>query len=125
MPSASVFAGVFGSDELVLLSLEGVGVSTSGVVRDEGETGVALILVDSSGENVIVVAPGANRRLMPDDVEVGNPDAVICQLEIPMAAIAAAAGNAKFFCLNAAPARGRLELAPDVLGVERDCHKAR
>jgi ribokinase len=113
------FVGRVGRDDLVLRSLEGEGVDTSGVVRDEGETGVALILVDSSGENVIVVAPGANRRLMPDDVEVGNPDAVICQLEIPMAAVAAAAGNAKFFCLNAAPARGRLELAPDLLVVNR------
>ena len=62
------------------------------MVRDDGETGVALILVDASGENVIVVAPEANRRLTPEDVEVGEADAVICQLEIPLEVVAAAAG---------------------------------
>ena len=60
------------------------------VVRDDGETGVALILVDAEGENVIVVAPGANRRLKPEDVEVGEADAVICQLEIPLEVVQAA-----------------------------------
>ena len=87
--------------------------------RDQGEGGVALILVDASGENVIVVAPGANRRLTPTDVDVGRADAVICQLEIPPAAVAAAAAEASFFCLNAAPVRGPLELVPDLLVVNR------
>ena len=102
--------GRIGRDEFVLRSLEREGVDTSGVVRDQGEGGVALILVDASGENVIVVAPGANRRLTPTDVDVGRADAVICQLEIPPAAVAAAAAEASFFCLNAAPVRGPLEL---------------
>ena len=62
------------------------------MARDDGETGVALILVDATGENVIVVAPGANRRLTADDVDVGDADAVICQLEIPLEVVAAAAG---------------------------------
>src|SRR5919201_1702292 len=53
------FVGRVGRDDLVLRSLEQDGVDVSGVVRDDGETGVALILVDSDGENVIVVAPGA------------------------------------------------------------------
>jgi ribokinase len=113
------FVGRVGRDDLVLRSLEREGVDTSGVVREEGESGVALILVDASGENVIVVAPGANRRLMPDEVRVGEADAVICQLEIPMAAVAVAAGGARFFCLNAAPARGPLEFEPDLLVVNR------
>ncbi len=113
------FVGRIGRDDLVLRSLERDGVDTSGVVRDEGESGVALILVDASGENVIVVAPGANRRLAAEDVEVGDPDAVICQLEIPIAAVAAAARGARLFCLNAAPARGPLRLAPDLLVVNR------
>ncbi len=42
-------------------------------MRDDGESGVALILVDAGGENVIVVAPGANGRLAAGDVEVGKP----------------------------------------------------
>lgn len=113
------FVGRIGRDDLVLRSLELEGVDTSGVVRDEGESGVALILVDGSGENVIVVAPGANRRLAPEDVQAGDADAVICQLEIPEAAVAAASRGARLFCLNAAPARGPLALAPDLLVVNR------
>ena len=113
------FVGQVGRDDLVLRSLEREGVDTSGVVRDDGETGVAVILVDDAGENVIVVAPGANRRLAPSDVDVGEADAVMCQLEIPGAAVAAAAADARFFCLNAAPARGPLEFEPDLLVVNR------
>jgi ribokinase len=113
------FVGRIGSDDLVLRSLEREGIDTSGVVRDEGESGVSLILVDARGENVIVVAPGANRRLTAEDVNVADADAVICQMEIPPAAIAAAAAGARFFCLNAAPAAGPLELKPDLLVVNR------
>lgn len=110
------FIGRVGRDDLVLRSLQREGVDTSGVLRDEGESGVALILVDAKGENVIVVAPGANRRLTADDVRLPDADAVMCQQEIPAEAIAAAAAQAKFFCLNAAPARGPLgDLRPDLL----------
>jgi len=119
--AAVTFIGRIGRDDLVLRSLEREGVNTSAVVRDDGETGVAVILVDASGENVIVVAPGANRRLSPVDVNVGEADAVISQLEIPFEAVAAAAAQARFFCLNAAPARGRIEFErhPDLLVVNR------
>jgi len=113
------FVGCIGRDDLVLQSLAREGVDTSGVVRDGGESGVALILVEDSGENVIVVAPGANRRLAAEQVDVGEADAVLCQLEIPAPAVAAAAAGARFFCLNAAPARGPLELEPDLLIVNR------
>jgi len=113
------FVGRIGRDDLVLRSLAREGVDTSAIVRDEGETGMAVILVDDEGENVIVVVPGANRRLRPEDVRVGEADAVICQLEIPDEAIAAAAAGARYFCLNAAPARGRLPFAPDLLVVNR------
>ena len=107
------FVGRIGSDDLVLRSLVQAGVDTSGVVRDDGETGVALILVDSSGENVIVVAPEANLRMRPEDVEVGEADAVICQLEIPPEVVVAARAQASYFCLNAAPARDLAALAPE------------
>ena len=113
------FVGRVGRDDLPLRSLEREGVDVSGVSREDGETGVALILVDASGENVIVVAPGANGRLRPDQVAVGDSDAVLCQLEIPIEAVAAAADGAPFFCLNAAPARGPLEIEPDLLVVNR------
>jgi ribokinase len=112
------FVGRIGADDMVLRSLEREGIDTSGVRRDDGESGVALIVVDAAGENTIVVAPGANARLTPDDVAVGEADAVIAQLEIPDEAVAAAAAQASFFCLNAAPARP-LELEPDLLVVNR------
>jgi ribokinase len=122
------FIGRVGRDDLVLRSLVADTIDISGVVRDDGESGVALILVDAMGENVIVVAPGANARLTPEDVVIQEADAVIVQQEIPAAAIAAAAANATaaagktpFFCLNAAPARGPLApgLEPDLLVVNR------
>ena len=118
------FVGRVGRDDLVLRSLEREGIDISGVSRDPGESGVALILVEASGENVIVVAPGSNRRLEPGDVQVGQADAVICQLEIPAAAVAVAAAGARFFCLNAAPMRGPLQFAPDLLVVNRFEHEA-
>jgi ribokinase len=67
-------------------------------------TGVALIVVGPDGENQIVVAPGANRALSPDDVLVFDDETVVCQLEIPIATVAAAVGQASFSILNCAPA---------------------
>ncbi|MBV9194725.1 MAG: ribokinase [Solirubrobacterales bacterium] len=117
------FVGKLGRDELPLRALEREGVDVGGVVRDDGETGTAVVLVESGGENVIVVAPGANRRLSASEVNVGDADAVICQLEIPLEAVAAAAAGARFFCLNAAPARRDVELEPDLLVVNRYEHE--
>jgi ribokinase len=113
------FVGRIGADDLVLRSLESDGVDTSGVVRDPGETGTALVVVGAGGENMIVVAPGANSRLEPAEVEVGSADAVISQLEIPVASVRAAAEQARFFCLNAAPAGQDLDFEPDLLVLNR------
>jgi ribokinase len=72
--------------------------------RVSAPTGVAMILVDSSGENQIVVAPGANAAFRA--FELATSDAVLCQLEIPDEAVIAAWEQATgLFCLNAAPAR--------------------
>jgi ribokinase len=72
--------------------------------RVSAPTGVAMILVDSAGENQIVVAPGANAELA--GFELGESDAVLCQLEVPDAAVVGAWEQATgLFCLNAAPAR--------------------
>jgi ribokinase len=81
-------------------------------------TGVALITVDAGGETTIVVAPGANTRLTQRPVD----GAVLCQLEIPDGPIVAAAREASFFCLNAAPARP-IDLEPDLLVVNRYEHE--
>lgn len=100
------FIGCIGSDDLVLGSLQAEGIDTSRVARGAGETGTALILLDAAGDNLIVVAPGANSQLAPGDVVVGDVDAVICQQEIPPDAVRASAAQARFFCLNAAPGAG-------------------
>jgi ribokinase len=108
----------FAGEALVLLR-EG-GVDLEGVRRVAEPTGVALILVGADGENEIVVAPGANGSVEVGDL--GEPDAVLCQLEIPLAAAEAAAQQARFFCLNAAPARTlppELLAAVDLLVVNR------
>ncbi|MDX1507137.1 MAG: ribokinase, partial [Woeseiaceae bacterium] len=69
-------------------------------------TGVALIAVDRQGENQIVVAPGANWALDVSQLQVPEADAVICQLEVPQAAIAEVASQfSGFLCANLAPAR--------------------
>jgi ribokinase len=103
------FIGCVGDDEFGRLArrgLEEAGVDLTGLRVVDDPTGVALILVDAGGENQIVVAPGANRRVEPTHVELGVPDAVLCQLEIPVETVAALAERADaMFCLNAAPAR--------------------
>jgi ribokinase len=69
-------------------------------------TGLALIVVNESGENQIVVAPGANAAFNAGDLVVPTTDASIAQLEVPFETILKAARNSdNFFCLNAAPAK--------------------
>jgi ribokinase len=94
----------FGRD--AVRDLRAADVDLSGVQVVTSATGIALILVDDEGENQIVVVPGANHSLDPARVEVGEADALLCQLEIGDEAIGAAAAQTDaFFCLNAAPAR--------------------
>lgn len=100
-------------DEL-LSNLAADGVAIEGVDRDPHEpTGAALILVDTGGENMIAVARGAGRVV--GDADVGRAtkslqmrDVLLLQLEIPLAAVGAAARAAKVagarVILNAAPA---------------------
>ncbi|HZO48764.1 MAG TPA: ribokinase [Gaiellaceae bacterium] len=99
----------FADEALALLVAEGVELD---VRRLDAPTGVALVLVDAAGENEIVVAPGANALL--GEATVGAADAVLCQLEIPDAAVVSAwEQSAGLFCLNAAPARP-LPVDPDL-----------
>jgi len=93
------------ADEALLLLREG-DVDLTECRRVTGtSTGTALIAVAPSGENHIVVAPGANRLLTPDDVQGIDADAIICQLEVPVPVIVRAAESYRgFFCVNLAPA---------------------
>ncbi len=91
------------------------GLDTRYLIQDaEAPSGVALIVVGANGQNLIAVAPGANSRLTPQDVEAARPafaetDLVILQLETPVETVLAAAqaGQAAgaLVILNPAPAQ--------------------
>lgn len=86
--------------DLVLESLAASGVDTSAVRRVAGTaTGTAMIAVDGSGENVIIVSDGANGCLTAEDVaahadRVRAASVLGLSFEVPMAATAAAARTA-------------------------------
>jgi len=92
--------------------LEAEGIETADVAELDAPTGVALIGVSEDGQNAIVVSPGANARLRPEDLAperfVGAGVAVL-QLETPLATVRRAAelGRAAGarVLLNAAPAQ--------------------
>jgi ribokinase len=76
-------------------ALADVGADVSGVrTTPDAPTGTATIPVEKgSGENLIVVVPGANGRMAPADVDVPavrTADVVLLQLEIPLEAVEAA-----------------------------------
>ncbi|MGP4003053.1 PfkB family carbohydrate kinase, partial [Streptomyces sp. 8N706] len=78
---------------LLLESLRAAGVDTVGVLIGDAPTGVALITVDPSGDNSIVVSPGANARLTPEDVRnagslLAAARVISLQLEIPPVTVA-------------------------------------
>lgn len=80
--------------EMSVANFSKTGVDTRFVTVDKSSpSGVALIVVDDRGENAIVVAPGANQRVMPEDVDrakdcIAEADAVVLQLEIPADTVA-------------------------------------
>ncbi len=93
------------ADEALALLRDGGVNLDSCLALDEAATGTALIAVSKSGENHIVVAPGANQLLSPELFEVPDADAMICQLEVPPDTIADVADRFEgFFCVNLAPA---------------------
>lgn len=92
-------------EALALLRDEKVDLTHVQVLPDS-PTGIALICVAPSGENQIVVAPGANARMDPGALTLPSADALICQLEIPADVITQAAAEFRgFFCANLAPAK--------------------
>lgn len=89
-----------------LALLEDFGVDLAGVETDiAAPTGVALIAVDPSGENQIVVAAGANHKVTPEQLPARIECPLIVQLELPIETVEAAVGRATgFVCANLAPA---------------------
>lgn len=101
---ARVGQDAIADEALALLSAGGVNLEQCG--RDaSAATGIALISVCRSGENQIVVAPGANRSLSPECINGLAGDAMICQLEVPVATLDHVTQNfTGFISLNLAPA---------------------
>ncbi len=107
-----------GSDfigDFLLRNLETAGIETGWIRRDpDRSTGCAFIAIYPSGNNSIVVDPGANFTLQPADVEktqdaIAAADAVLTVLEIPPETVEATlrAGRkaGKLTVLDAGPAR--------------------
>lgn len=121
-----VFVAAAGTDEFgdeALRELQGEGVDTSRIARlADHPTGIALIVVDAKGENLIAVASGANAALEPGLVtralgELQPDDVGLLSLELPDAPLLAAAqrfteAGVGSVVLNPAPAR---ELPPELL----------
>lgn len=95
-----------GMADVALALLEDFGVDLAGVEVDiAAPTGVALIAVDPSGENQIVVAAGANHMVTPEQLPARIEGPLIVQLELPIETVEAAVGRAVgFVCANLAPA---------------------
>jgi ribokinase len=78
---------LFGDQMLSRLTLEGV--NTDHIFRDPQESsGIAFILINENGENMISVAPGANVKLTPQEIRskvdlIKNATVLVVQMEIP------------------------------------------
>lgn len=107
--------GQDGFGQRLRAGLEQAGVDTSEVrVDEDAPTGTALIVVESGGENAIVVVPGANGRVNVGDAArsaalLGAATCMVAQLEVPLAPVQQAAAMVRQgggrVVLNAAPGR--------------------
>ena len=108
--AAVAIVGAVGDDafgEEALRELADEGVDVGAVARVDAATGVALIVVDSAGENQIAVASGANAELSGELVRAASLDDAIVLLghEVPDDAVIAGAEAGGRVILNPAPAR--------------------
>lgn len=95
--------GRVGSDDhgrQMLANLQAAGCDVRGVQSIAGASGVALIFVAESGQNSIVVVPGANSQYPPADLRadehrLANSQFVLLQLEIPLETVTMAAQVAR------------------------------
>ena len=106
----TTFVAALGDDEsgrLLEDVLDRAGVDLSVIERTGTSTGTAIITVDGTGENSIVVAASANAELTLSSAArdaVAAAAVTLAQLEIPFETVEAAARAARFMILNAAPA---------------------
>ncbi|MFH8556874.1 ribokinase [Streptomyces celluloflavus] len=109
--------------ELLLAAQRAAGTDVAPVIVDgAARTGTAMIIVGPDGDNSIVVSPGANAALTPQDVAaaadiIAGSAVLSLQLEIPMETVRAAAASAAAagarVVLNPSPAPE--SLAPELL----------
>jgi len=113
-----IMVGRVGNDNFGDTLIQGLvddNIKTTHVIKDmEAATGIAMIAVAADGENLIVVASGANYQVNTEDVNNTRPlmremDLLLMQLECPMEVVIAAANLAKAYdvpvVLNPAPAQ--------------------
>ncbi|GAA1163787.1 ribokinase [Ornithinimicrobium humiphilum] len=118
------FVGAVGQDragEVIKSILQQHGVDLSSLqLLGTAPTGTATVVVDDDGENLIVVDPGANAGLAPQHVHAAldglEVPVLLCQLEVPLDTVRAAATHQAARCvvLNPAP-MGSAEALAEVL----------
>lgn len=126
------FIGRVGDDDFGNRLLDGLrreGIDTTYVTATQHcSSGVAIVCVDDQGENSIVVIPGANGKLSPEDIAasetaIATADVMLVQLETPQetvaTAIAAARRHGVTTLLDPAPAPG--QMLPELLNVDVLC----
>ena len=94
--SKVLFMGKIGRDEFgdeMISQLSKEGITTDFIIRDEHEhSGVAFIMIDENGENMISVAPGANATLSKEEIDkhaeiIKSASSIVVQMEIPIETI--------------------------------------
>lgn len=107
-----VGADAFGAQHIAGLRREDIDVRHVRTDPDAA-TGVAFIMVDAAGRNMIAVASGANMRLRPEDVDaaadaIASARVLLLQLEVPLDTVIRAARIGRergtLVCLDPAPA---------------------
>lgn len=91
--SSTIFIGKIGKDSFgrqMIDQLTAEGINMEHVIEDpDSSSGVAFIMIDENGENMISVAPGANFKLTPEEIKnhaelIKNASAMVVQMEIPI-----------------------------------------
>jgi len=94
--SKTIFIGKIGKDlfgDQMVSQLTDEGINMNHIIRDSQEpSGVAFILINENGENMISVAPGANFNLKPEEIRskaqiIQNANSIVVQMEIPIETI--------------------------------------
>ncbi|MFX1360982.1 MAG: ribokinase [Promethearchaeota archaeon] len=94
--SNTLFIAKLGKDafgDQIISQLGDEGINIDHIIRDPNEqSGIAFIMIDKNGENMISVAPGANVKLMPEDIRkkadlIKNANSLVVQMEIPIETI--------------------------------------